>query len=161
MCYLCSGTSKTYSCNFHFVSGLCYWGRIRVLRVRVPVAMTSEYQNSPIAPIGVNTPTEQLQEQTLQETNHNEEETPVGVLDEVTEPVSVANCHLLLLMTSNQSFRRTIAKQPSFRKMFESERMTINAEHRGAMKGDLYVKRGGIRTIYTPLRTRKRDCWFY
>ena len=67
------------------------------MRVRVPVAMTSEYQNLPIEPIGVNTPTEQLQEQTLQETNHNEEETTVGVLGEVTEPVSVANCHLLLL----------------------------------------------------------------
>ena len=131
------------------------------MRVRVPVAMTSKYQNSPIVPIGVNTPTEQIQEQTLQETNHNEEETSVGVLGEVAEPVSVANCHLLLLMTSNQSFRRTIAKQSSLRKMFDSERMTIDAEYWGAMKGGLYVQIRGIRTISRPsvrLRNPMRWC---
>ena len=80
-----------YSCILHFVPGLCYWGRIWVLRVRIPVAMTSKYQNSLIAPIGVNPPTEQLQEQTLQETNHNEEANPVGVLDDAAAPVLVAN----------------------------------------------------------------------
>ena len=88
------------------------------MRVRVPVAMTSEYQNSPIARVGVNTPTEQLQEQTLQETNHNEEETPVNSelppasVDDVESVISEDNCETTIVEEN-----------------MELERMTINVEH--------------------------------
>ena len=55
--------------------------------------MTSKYQNSSIAPIGINPTTEHLQEQTPQEINHNGDDNPVGVLDDATEPVPVVNFH--------------------------------------------------------------------
>ena len=88
--------------------GIFCWVYIWVLQVCVPVAMMPKYQNSPIAPIGVNPPTEELQEQMLQETNQSEENNPVGVSDDTAETVTVVSFHLLVLMTPNWSFWRTI-----------------------------------------------------
>ena len=69
-----------------------YWGRIWAQPVRIPVAMTSKYQNLSIASVGVNLPTYQLQgKKTLQDTNHNEEENYVGVSYDADCPILVAN----------------------------------------------------------------------
>ena len=58
--------------------------------VCVPVAMESMYQNSPIFPIGVNFPTDQLQEQMIHEKNQNKGENTAGVSDASVIPFPVA-----------------------------------------------------------------------
>ena len=44
----------------------------------------------------------------LQETNQSEGNNPVGVSDDTAETVTVVSFHLLVLMTPNWSFWRTI-----------------------------------------------------
>ena len=73
------------------MSGIFYCDPIWVLTVRIPVVMTPKNQNSSNFPIATNLSTEQLQEKRLQEKKYNDEDNPVGALDDATKPVPVSN----------------------------------------------------------------------